>query len=106
MLRDSARQAKAYRKGASIFTQGSECASIMYLERGRVKLSVLSSTGKEAVVAVLEPGEFFGEGCLTDQPLRMSSAVAMAPSSVIEVPKAEMSALLKQHPDFSERFLA
>src|SRR5688572_21164274 len=64
----------AYGRGESIFTQGDACEDVLYIQTGGVKLSVLSKTGKEAVVAMLGPGDFFGEGCLAGQPLRMGSA--------------------------------
>ena len=68
---------EAYERGDAIFTQGDACEDVMYLQTGCVKLSVLSKTGKEAVVAMLGPGDFFGEGCLAGQPLRVGSATAV-----------------------------
>ena len=75
---DSAGVAKTivkYGRGEAVFTQGDVCKHVMYIQTGGVKLSVLSKTGKEAVVAILGPGEFFGEGCLAGQPVRMASAM-------------------------------
>src|SRR4029079_10394719 len=69
-----------YDPASVIFAQGDPAPSVMYVERGAVRLSVLSHAGKEAVIAVLEPGHFFGEGCLASQPRRMATATAMAPS--------------------------
>jgi CRP-like cAMP-binding protein len=91
---------------ATIFVQGSQANSVFYLQQGGVKLSVLSSTGKEAVVAMLGPGDFFGEGCLAGQPLRMSTAAAVVPTTVLRIPKAEMIRLLHEHPEFSDRFIS
>src|SRR5678815_1544588 len=79
-----------YGPDARIFAQGDPAASVMYVEQGAVRLSVLSHSGKEAVVAVLEAGHFFGEGCLASQNQRMATATAMAPSTILTVDKQEM----------------
>ena len=92
--------------GATVFAQGGLANCVFYLESGGVKLTVVSSTGKEAVVALLGPGDFFGEGCLAGQPLRMSSAEAVAASRTLRVSKPEMIRLLHEHQAFSDRFLA
>ena len=94
-----------YDAAATIFGQGDEAPSIMYLEAGAVRLSVLSHTGKEAVIAVLDPGHFFGEGCLAGQSLRMATATAMASCTVLAVEKPEMVRQLRAQPEFAERFL-
>jgi len=78
----------------------------MYIESGAVRLSVLSHAGKEAVIAVLENGHFFGEGCLASQPRRMATATAMAPSTIIAVDKDDMVRQFHAQPAFAERFLA
>lgn len=70
--------------GAVIFKQGDPSDHVMYIQSGGVKLSVLSKAGREAVVAMLGPGDFFGEGCLADQPLRMGTASAITPSSILK----------------------
>src|SRR6266403_2191066 len=72
-----------YGRNETIFAQGDACEDVLYIKSGGVKLSVLSKTGREAVVAMLGPGDFFGEGCLAGQPVRMSNATAMAPSRVL-----------------------
>jgi CRP/FNR family transcriptional regulator, cyclic AMP receptor protein len=95
----------AYRRGATIYTQGDVCTSVMYIQDGRVKLSVRSKTGKEAVVAVLGPGEFFGEGCLAGQPTRMGNATAVIPSRILVIRKKRMLRLLHQQPDLADRFI-
>ena len=95
----------AYPRGAPIFVQGDACASVMYIQKGSVKLSVSSNTGREAVVAVLGPGEFFGEGCLAGQPVRMGNATAMVPSRVLVLRKEKMLRLLHQQPDLADRFI-
>jgi CRP/FNR family transcriptional regulator, cyclic AMP receptor protein len=91
--------------GATIFAQGEEAGSVMFVEEGTVRLSVLSHTGKEAVVAVLERWHFFGEGCLVGQPYRMATALAIAPSTIIVVEKQHMARQLHDRPAFAERFL-
>jgi CRP/FNR family transcriptional regulator, cyclic AMP receptor protein len=93
-------------RGAVIFAQGDSARHVFYLQSGTVKLSVLASTGKEAVVALLGPGEFFGEGVLANQPARISTARAMAAVSMLRIPKGEMIRLLHDQPDFSDRFIA
>src|SRR5882672_2795472 len=72
-----ARKIVEYRRSETIFTQGDPCDSVLYIQKGGVRLSVLSKTGREAVVAMLGPGDFFGEGCLAGQPVRMGSATAI-----------------------------
>ncbi|MQA30491.1 MAG: cyclic nucleotide-binding domain-containing protein [Luteitalea sp.] len=95
-----------YEKGDTIFTQGDTCDDVMYIQGGCVKLSVLSKTGREAVVAMLEPGEFFGEGCLAGQPTRMGSATAILPSAILRVGKEKMVELLHEQHTMSDRFIA
>src|SRR5436309_2508159 len=74
---------KEYRKKQVVFSQGNPADAVFYVEKGRVKLTVLSARGKEAVVAVLSNGDFFGEGCLAGQPLRMATATAMTECSIL-----------------------
>jgi CRP-like cAMP-binding protein len=94
-----------YPRGAVVFAQGSPANSVFYIQNGGVKLSVLSSAGKEAVVAMLGPGDFFGEGCLAGQPLRMGSASAVVPTAVLRIQKPEMMRTLHEQPEFSDRFI-
>jgi CRP-like cAMP-binding protein len=94
-----------YGPDARIFAQGDPAASVMYVEQGAVRLSVLSHSGKEAVVAVLEAGHFFGEGCLASQHQRMATATAMAASTILTVDKEEMVRQLHLRPAFADRFL-
>jgi CRP/FNR family transcriptional regulator, cyclic AMP receptor protein len=91
--------------GDGIFAQGDAANSVMYIERGSVRLSVVSSAGKEAVVAVLGPRCFFGEGCLAGQPARMATATAMTDCTALVVDKTEMVRQLHERPAFSDRFL-
>lgn len=94
-----------HRTGDVIYTQGEPCDAVFYVQRGGVKLKVLSHTGKEAIVAMLEPGDFFGEGALTGQPLRMATAVAMGPTTILVIEKQQMTRLLHEQHDLSDRFL-
>jgi CRP/FNR family transcriptional regulator, cyclic AMP receptor protein len=94
-----------YRRGETIFTQGDACEHVMYIQSGGVKLSVLSKTGREAVVAMLGPGEFFGEACLAGQPLRLGTATAVTPSVILLVDKEEMVRLLHEQHAMSDRFI-
>jgi CRP/FNR family cyclic AMP-dependent transcriptional regulator len=101
-----ARKIVSYRPAATIFAQGDPCTTVMYIQTGAVKLSVLSKTGKEAVVAMLGPGDFLGEGCLAGQPLRMATATAVVLSRVLVVQKDAMIRLLHKQHAFSDRFIA
>jgi len=91
--------------GSGIFAQGDAANSVMYIERGSVRLSVVSPAGKEAVVAVLGPRTFFGEGCLAGQSARMATATAMTACTTLVVDKHEMVRQLHERPTFSDRFL-
>ena len=102
----AARTVRKYARSAVIFSQGDAAGDVFYLRQGRVKLSVLSRTGKEAVVAILNRGEFFGEGCLAEQPRRMATASAMSASSILVIPKSRMLEVLHTQTAFAERFLA
>jgi CRP/FNR family transcriptional regulator, cyclic AMP receptor protein len=106
---DSAGVAKTvaqYGRNEAIFTQGDASEHVMYIRAGGVKLSVLSKTGREAVVAMLGPGDFFGEGCLAGQQLRMGTATAITPSEILLVRKAEMVRLLHKQHAMSDRFIS
>ena len=100
-----ARRIVEYRRSEAIFTQGDACDSVLYIQKGGVKVSVLSKTGREAVVAILGPGDFFGEGCLTGQPVRMGSATAVTDSAILLVDKDQMVRLLHGQPTLSDRFI-
>jgi CRP/FNR family transcriptional regulator, cyclic AMP receptor protein len=101
-----ARTIVKYGRGEAIFVQGDPCAHVMYIQSGGVKLSVASKTGREAVVAMLGPGDFFGEGCLAGQPFRMGSATAITPSAILRVAKQKMMGLLHKQHAISDRFIA
>src|SRR3989442_12902950 len=101
-----ARKIVEYRRSETIFTQGDPCDSVLYIQKGGVKLSVLSKIGREAVVAMLGPGDFFGEGCLAGQALRMGSATAITPSTILLVGKEKMVGLLHKQHAMSDRFIS
>ena len=92
--------------GSRIFAQGDAASSVMYIEAGEVRLSVVSPSGKEAVIAVLTPRTFFGEGCLAGQPTRIATATAMSPCSIRVIDKAEMVKQLQERQAFCDLFLA
>jgi CRP/FNR family transcriptional regulator, cyclic AMP receptor protein len=101
-----ARKVVEFPKRTTIFTQGDAAKHVMYIQQGAVKLSVVNSTGKEAVVAVLKPGDFFGEGCLAGQSIRMGSATTTALTSLLVIDKDEMIRVLHAEHEFSDRFIA
>ena len=93
-----------YRKDEVIFSQADPADAVFYVQRGKVKIVVTSEEGKEAIIAILGRGEFFGEGCLIAQPLRLAGATAMTESVVMRVEKAEMIRVLHDEPTFAELF--
>jgi CRP/FNR family cyclic AMP-dependent transcriptional regulator len=101
-----AKKVLPYRRDEPVFTQGDVCEHVWYIQSGGIKLSVLSKTGKEAVVAMLGPGDFFGEGCLAGQELRMGSATAVTPSAILRIDKGHMAQLLHKQHAMSDRFIA
>jgi CRP-like cAMP-binding protein len=102
----AARHAMSYPRGTIVFSQGQPSDAVMYIQKGSIKISVLSRTGKEAVVAMLGPGDFFGEGALTGQSIRIGTATATTATAVLVIEKAAMLRLLRDEPTFSERFMA
>ena len=97
---------REYAGGNSIFSQGDPADAVFYIQSGRVKLTVVSKRGKEAVVAILTEASFFGEGCLAGQPSRMSTAKAIQRCTIVRVEKAMMLDLLQREPEFAAQFLA
>jgi CRP/FNR family transcriptional regulator, cyclic AMP receptor protein len=93
------------RGGQAIFSQGDPADALFYIQKGKVKVATLSAQGKEAVVAILGPGDFFGEGCLAGQPLRISSVAALAASSIVRLQKGAVIRVLHDEPAFSELFM-
>jgi CRP/FNR family transcriptional regulator, cyclic AMP receptor protein len=100
-----ARKFAEFRKKETIFAQGDLAKSVFYIQKGGVRLSVVNETGKEAVVAVLGPGDFFGEGCLAGQPIRIGTANAIAPTTALVIEKKEMIRALHAEHAFSDRFI-
>jgi CRP-like cAMP-binding protein len=100
------RSLSKYRKNQMVFSQGDPADAVFYIKTGKVKIMVVSQQGKEAVVAVLGPDEFCGEGCLTGQPRRIATAVAMTECEVMRLDKAAMTRVLHDEPGFSEMFIA
>ena len=100
------RKVVQFRGKETVFTQGDPAKNVMYIQEGGVKLSVVNETGKEAVVAILGPGDFFGEGCLAGQSVSMATATAIAPTTVLVIEKNEMIRVLHGEHEFSDRFIA
>jgi CRP-like cAMP-binding protein len=101
-----ARRMSRLARAAVVFAQGEEANSVFYIQDGAVTLSVVSPIGKQAVVATLGPGDFFGEGCLAGQPLRMGTATAAVPTTALQIQKREMIRTLHEQQEFSDRFIA
>ena len=95
-----------FHKNQKVFEQGETADTVFYIQTGKVKLTVLSEQGKEAVVAILEPKQFFGEGCMNGHKLRISTAIAMEDCVIMSITKAAMIATIHGEPKFSELFMA
>jgi CRP/FNR family transcriptional regulator, cyclic AMP receptor protein len=89
-----------------VYRQGDAADAVYYIEAGKIQLTVVSEQGKEGVIAMLEPGEFFGEGCIAGQPFRMASATTTAKSTIVQIEKAAMIRVLHEQPAMSEMFMA
>ena len=101
-----ARKVVEYRRSEKIYSQGDPATSVLYIQDGGVKLSVVNEVGKEAVVAILGPGDFFGEGCLAGQSVRMGMAIAITSTTLLVIEKKEMIRVLHAEHAFSDRFLS
>ena len=101
-----AKTTREYRSKQVVFSQGDPADAVYYIQAGKIKLTVVSTRGKEAIIAILEGGQFFGEGCLAGQPLRMATAIAIQATTVVRVDKATMVRLLHREPQFAELFIA
>jgi len=99
------RKIVAFLKKQTIFAQGDRSDAVFYIQKGKVKLAVVSKIGKEATIGILNEGDFFGEGCLTGQPLRLSSATAMTDCSVMKIDKKSMVEVLHREHAFSDMFV-
>ena len=102
---DRGRKIESVAKKQTIFVQGDPSDAVFHIQKGKVKLSVVSQTGKEATIAILNEGEFFGESCLTGEPLRLSSATAMTDCSVMRIEKKAMMEVLHREHEFSDMFV-
>jgi len=101
-----ARRIVEYRRSEKIYSQGESIKNVLYIQKGGIKLSVVNEVGKEAVVAMLGPGDFFGEGCLAGQPVRMGTATAITPTTLLVIEKQEMIRVLHAERAFSDHFVA
>src|SRR5580700_550263 len=99
------RKVKEFKRAEGIYAQGEAASSVMYLQSGGVKLTVVNEVGKEAVVAILGPGDFFGEGCLAGQSVRMGTATAVTPTTVLVIEKSEMFKVLHAEHGLSDLFI-
>ncbi len=95
-----------YSKDQMVFSQGDPANAVFYIQKGKIKLTVVSNNGKEAIIATLGTGDFLGEGCLTAQPLRMATATAISDCSIVRLQKAAMIRVLHDEPAFSEMFVS
>ena len=100
------RDVEKLRGKETVFAQGDPAKNVMYIQEGGVKLTVVNETGKEAVVAIFGPGDFFGEGCLAGQPICVATATTIAPTTVLVIEKDEMIRTLHEEHEFSDRFIA
>jgi CRP/FNR family transcriptional regulator, cyclic AMP receptor protein len=101
-----ARKVTEFKKQETVFSQGDPCRGVFYIQKGGVRLSVVNESGKEAVVAILGPGDFFGEGCLAGQPTRIGTATSVAPTTALVIEKSEMVRVLHSEHEFSDRFIS
>jgi CRP/FNR family cyclic AMP-dependent transcriptional regulator len=100
-----AKRVKEFKKADIIFSEGAAADSVMYIQKGGVKITALSAAGKEAIIAILGPGDFFGEGCLAGQSVRMGNATAITPSTLLVIDKEEMQRVLHEQHDLSDLFI-
>jgi CRP/FNR family transcriptional regulator, cyclic AMP receptor protein len=103
---DGGRKIAAFPRKQTIFSQGDSSDAVFYIQKGKVSLTVVSTSGKEATIGILNEGDFFGEGCLTGQPLRLCSAIAMSDCSVMRIDKKSMMEVLHREHAFSDMFVA
>jgi CRP/FNR family transcriptional regulator, cyclic AMP receptor protein len=101
-----ARKIVQYRASQTVYAQGDPAISVMYIQNGSVKLSVVNKVGKEAVVGILGPADFFGEGCLAGQRVRMGTATAISPTAILVIEKNEMMRVLRSEHSLSDRFMS
>ena len=100
------RRVANYKRNESIYSQGNAAEAVMYIQKGGVRLSVVNGSGKEAVVAMFGPGDFFGEGCMAGQALRIGTATAVTPTTALVIEKKELLRVLHEHHELTDRFIA
>jgi CRP/FNR family cyclic AMP-dependent transcriptional regulator len=103
---DGGRTISNYQKDQTVFSQGEAADAVFYIQQGKIKITVVSEQGKEAVVAILGTGDFFGEGCLAGQSLRMATVTAMMECEIMRLEKAAIIRVLHEEPAFSEMFMS
>src|SRR5882762_11983282 len=101
-----ARKVTEFRRGESIYSQGERADSVMYVQKGGVKFSVVNGSGKEAVVAMFGPTDFFGEGCMAGQTIRMGTTSAVTPTTLLVIQKTELLRVLHAEHELSDHFIA
>jgi CRP/FNR family cyclic AMP-dependent transcriptional regulator len=101
-----ARKVIKYRRGETVFSQGDAASTVMYIQKGGVRLKVLNESGREAVVAMFGPCDFFGEGCMAAQPFRLATASTVTPTTLLEIQKAELLRALHAEHELSDLFIA
>ena len=101
-----ARRVIEYRRGETIYSQGDAADTVMYIQKGGVKFSVVNGAGREAVVGMFGPCDFFGEGCMAGQPLRMGTVSAITPTTLLVIPKTELLRVLHEEHELSDQFIA
>jgi CRP-like cAMP-binding protein len=101
-----ARKVIEYRRNETIYSQGDAAETVMYIQKGGVKFSVVNGSGKEAVVGMFGPCDFFGEGCMAGQPLRMGTASAITPTTLLVIQKKELLRVLHEEHELSDQFIA
>src|SRR5579863_8039908 len=101
-----ARKVMEYSRGETVYSQGETASTVMYIQKGGVKLSVVNGSGKEAVVAMFGPTDFFGEGCMAGQSIRMGTTTAITPTTLLVIQKEELLRVLHAEREFSDRFIA
>lgn len=105
-VRDTRQKIVKQRKDQVVFSQGDPADDVFYIQKGKIRISVVSNRGKEAIVSILGPDVFFGEACMSGQALRISTAIALTETTLVRIGKQEMVQLLQQDADFSEMFIA
>lgn len=95
----------AYRPGGVIFEQGTTADAVFYIQKGRVQITIVSDQGKEGVIGILNTGDFFGEGCLSGQPLHLATATALSDTNIVKIEKETMIRVLRDEPSFSSVFM-